>query len=112
MLLADPNVDAVIALFAPPVIADPEDVAAAIDEVTRTAGADKPVLAAVMGASRASGSQGPATFDYPESAAGALARAVQYVRVRDAPVSPPAERRPVDTEVVERIVASALADDG
>ena len=78
--------------------------------MTRTAGADKPVLAAVMGASRASGSQGPATFDYPESAAGALARAVQYVQLRDAPVTPPAERRPVDTEVVERIVASALAD--
>jgi len=110
VLVADPNVDAVIALFAPPVIADPEDVAAAIDEVTRAAGADKPVLSAVMGASRASGEQGPATFDYPESAAGALARAVQYVRVRDAPVSPSAERRPVGTEAVERIVASALAD--
>jgi acetyl coenzyme A synthetase (ADP forming)-like protein len=111
VLVADPNVDAVIALFAPPVVADPGDVAAAIDEATRTAGADKPVLAAVMGAARAASNQGPATFDYPESAAGALARAVQYVRLRDAPVTPPADRRPADTEVVERIVAAALADE-
>ena len=110
VLVADQNVDAVIVLFAPPVIADPEDVAAAIDDVTRTGDADKPVLAVVIGASRASRGPGPATFDYPESAARALARAVQYVRLRDAPVAPPAERRPADTGVVERIVASALAD--
>ena len=36
VLVADPNVDSVIVLFAPPVVADPEDVAAAIDDGTRT----------------------------------------------------------------------------
>ena len=65
VLVADPNVDAVIVLFAPPVIADPEDVAAAIDEVTRTAGADKPVLAVVMGASRASARPGAGDVRLP-----------------------------------------------
>ena len=109
VLIADPNVDSVIVLFAPPVVADPEDVAAAIDDVTRGAGADKPVLAVVMGAPRVRNSHGPAAFDYPESAAGALARAARYVQLRDAPVEPPAGRRPVDMEVVEGIVASALA---
>ena len=112
VLLADPSVDAVIALFAPPVIAHPENVAAAIEDVVRTAGAEAPVLTVVMGATRGRGVRGPASFDYPESAAGALARAVEYVRSRDAAAARPAERRRVDTEVVEQIVDSALAGPG
>jgi acetate---CoA ligase (ADP-forming) len=110
VLIADPNVDAVIALFAPPVVADPNDVAEAIDDVARAAGRDKPVLAAVMGATGGSSGSGPATFEYPESAAGALARAVQYGRSREAPVMAPAARRPIDTAAVERIVAATLTE--
>jgi acyl-CoA synthetase (NDP forming) len=78
--------------------------------VARAAGRDKPVLAAVMGATGGSSGSGPATFEYPESAAGALARAVQYGRSREAPVMPPAARRPVDTAAVERIVAATLTE--
>ena len=47
-LLADPGIDAVIALFVPPVVATAVDVADAIARVAR--GAEKPVLPVVMSA--------------------------------------------------------------
>jgi acetate---CoA ligase (ADP-forming) len=70
-LLADPNVDAVIALFVPPVVEDP----AAVEAVLRRAAADaaKPLLPVVMSADGAP----HGGFDYPESAARALGLAAQ-----------------------------------
>src|SRR5207244_9560883 len=62
-ILADPGIDAVIALFVPPVVATAVDVAKAIARVARDA--DKPILPVVMSADGA-----PAgSFPYPESAA-------------------------------------------
>ncbi|MFL5925937.1 MAG: GNAT family N-acetyltransferase [Gaiellaceae bacterium] len=70
-LLADPNVDAVIALFVPPVVEGP----AAIEAVLQRAGAAaaKPLLAVVMSADGSA----RGGFDYPESAARALGLAAQ-----------------------------------
>jgi acetyl coenzyme A synthetase (ADP forming)-like protein len=70
-LLEDPNVDAVIALFVPPVVEDP----AAVEAVLEQAGADaaKPLLPVVMSADGSA----RGGFDYPESAARALGLAAQ-----------------------------------
>ena len=78
VLLRDPGIDAVIALFVPPVVAGADEVAAAIAHAAEQADApDKPVLAAVISAG---GTPGPllssrvAAFAYPEAAARALGR--------------------------------------
>ena len=79
ILLADPGVDAVIALFVPPVVATAADVAAAISRVAL--GARKPCLSVVMSADGAP----PGAFAYPESAARALglaARRASWLRRR------------------------------
>ncbi len=65
-LLADPGIDAVIALFVPPVVATADDVSAAIARAS--VGSDKPVLPVVMSADGTSGGG----YAYPESAARAL----------------------------------------
>ena len=75
ILLADNRVDAAIVLFVPPVSAGGDDVAAALERALAAAPTDKPVLAALMGADARTPSI--ARFDYPESAARALARAAE-----------------------------------
>src|SRR5207245_1333238 len=79
LLLADPGVDSVIALFVPPVVATAEDVATAIDRACQ--GATKPVLAVVVSADGIPTAlrrpdAAVAAFAYPESAARALGLAV------------------------------------
>jgi acetyl coenzyme A synthetase (ADP forming)-like protein len=75
VLLADNRVDSVIVLFVPPVSAGGAEVAAALEAALEAAPTDKPVLAALMGAD--AGTPRIARFDYPESAARALARAAE-----------------------------------
>jgi len=70
-LLADPSVDAVIALFVPPVVEEPHAVEAVLARVRRESA--KPLLSVVMSAD-GSPHEG---FDYPESAARALGLAAQ-----------------------------------
>jgi acetyl coenzyme A synthetase (ADP forming)-like protein len=105
LVLADPGVDAAIALFVPTVGADEEAIGAAI-----TAGAagvpDKPALCSFI-----SGRGAPATlnvpfFPYPEAAARALGRAAE----RSAWLRRPAGSVPeldVDRRAAEAIVAGA-----
>src|SRR6185369_6158484 len=81
-LLGDPHVDALIALFVPPVVAGAEEVAAAIAETVERATADKPVLVVVISAegmpSALRDEASPvAAFLYPESAARALGLAAE-----------------------------------
>jgi acetyl coenzyme A synthetase (ADP forming)-like protein len=81
LLLGDPAIDAVIALFVPPVMAGADEVAAAIVRAVEEAGAEgKPVLVCVISADGTpaqllSGIVAP--FSYPESAARALGRAAE-----------------------------------
>src|SRR4051794_34313082 len=70
-LLDDPNVDAVIALFVPPVVEGPAAVEAVLERAGAAAG--KPLLPVVMSADGSIGGG----FDYPESAARALGLAAQ-----------------------------------
>jgi acetyl coenzyme A synthetase (ADP forming)-like protein len=102
-LLADPGIDAVIALFVPPVVATAADVAETISRVAR--GADKPVLPVVMSADGAP----PGAFAYPESAARALglaARRAAWLR-RPAGISPDLDR--IDRTAASAIISKALS---
>lgn len=113
-VLADPNVDAVIATFVPPLGIRQEDVAEAIVSVAagRT---DKPVLAVLMG--REGLPQGMAelnaagipAYRFPESAARALGALYRYRQWLERPVGAVAEYE-VDRGAVAAILASARAE--
>ncbi|MGN6378980.1 MAG: acetate--CoA ligase family protein, partial [Gaiellales bacterium] len=77
ILLQDPGVDAVIVLFAPPVVATGAEVAEAVaDAVGGLSEHGKPVLGVIIGERTSRPPAGFARFSYPESAARALGRAV------------------------------------
>ena len=82
-LLADPGIDAVIALFVPAASVAAEGVGTAISMAVAEADQpDKPVLASILAAAGPpatlrSAAHVPA-FSYPEAAAAALGRAVEY----------------------------------
>ena len=111
IVLADPDVDALIVLFVPTVGVVEEDVGAAISRAAADAGG-KPVLCTFLSAKGAPASLRSAAavpaFAYPESAARALSRAAErgeWLR-RPAGVAPEVA---VDRDAGERIVSEALA---
>jgi acyl-CoA synthetase (NDP forming) len=71
LILADPNIDAVIALFVPPVVEDPRAVEELLARYAKAS--PKPLLSVVMSADGSS----RGGFEYPESAARALGLAAQ-----------------------------------
>jgi acyl-CoA synthetase (NDP forming) len=84
-VLADPNIDALIVIFVPPVVAGAEEVAAAIREAVAAFPREKPVVAVVvsaegMPASLRDNASPVVTLPYPESAARALALALERTR--------------------------------
>jgi acyl-CoA synthetase (NDP forming) len=111
-VLADPDVDAVVAIFVPPVVAGAEEVAAAIRHAAETAGSDKPVLAVVVSAEgvpevlREPGCPVVA-LPYPESAARALALAVRRARWLAHPDSAGTVPGGIDAAAARRAVESA-----
>jgi acetyl coenzyme A synthetase (ADP forming)-like protein len=112
-LLRDPGVDAVIALFVPPVVAGAEEVAAAIRAAAESTQAEKPLLAVVVSAKGTPSAlrdvDSPvAAFSYPESAARALGLAAERAEWLRRPVGtiPAVE---VDSAAARRVVDAALA---
>jgi acetyl coenzyme A synthetase (ADP forming)-like protein len=105
----DPRVDAVIALFVPPVVADAESVAAAIARGASAAG--KPVLASVVaegGIPRGLIDAGVAAFPYPESAAHALGLAARRAEWLRRPLGTPLEPDGIDRAAARAVVQEAL----
>ncbi|HEU4449031.1 MAG TPA: GNAT family N-acetyltransferase [Gaiellaceae bacterium] len=100
-IVADPGVDAVLVLFVPAASTRSEDVLAAIEAVD-THG--KPVVPVVVAAERP-----PGTYPYPESAARALARAVERSAWLRRPAGSVPPRPEVDAAAAAEIVGSALA---
>jgi len=113
-LLSDPNVDALVVLFVPPVVATADDVAAAIVRALAPARTAKPVVAVVVSAAGAPavllGADAPvASLPYPESAARALAlawRRTQWLRQEQGEVREPAG---IDVERARRALAAGRA---
>ena len=107
-ILRDDSVDSVITIFIPPLVTEPNAVAAAI------AGAvdgthDKPVLGVFMRAEGAPAALAPIpSYAFPESAALALARVTAYGQWRSKPIVPAPALERFDADAIRRIVQTAL----
>jgi acetyl coenzyme A synthetase (ADP forming)-like protein len=119
ILLAGDEVDALIAIFTPPLVTRADEVAVAVARATndaRRAGHAKPVLAAFLGAPEAHAVLSKADppvpcFTYPESAARALAHAASYGQWRSRPEGTEPELTGIDPNEARRLVASASASE-
>jgi acetyl coenzyme A synthetase (ADP forming)-like protein len=105
ILLADHRLDAVIVLFVPPVSAGSDEVAAALERALAGSPTEKPVLAALMGAGAATPRL--ARFDYPESAARALARAAERAEWLRRPLGAVPELADIDVRRARELVEAA-----
>jgi acetate---CoA ligase (ADP-forming) len=114
-IVADPNIDALIAIFVPPVVAGANDVGAAMRRAVEQADAGKPVIAAVVSAEGippvlCEPDSPVVPLPYPESAARALALAASHAEWLARPEGTPIEPDGIDAERARRIVAAALAE--
>jgi acyl-CoA synthetase (NDP forming) len=113
-VLADPNLDALIVIFVPPVVAGADEVAAAIRRAVDPTERDKPVIAVVISAegtpSVLSEPGSPVVaLPYPESVARALAFACERCDwLEHAPGTTP--ELDVDISAARRVIDSALAE--
>jgi acetyl coenzyme A synthetase (ADP forming)-like protein len=88
LLLGDPAVDSLLTIFIPPLVTNSADVARAIADSAR--GSVKPVLATFFAAAGVPDLLSPVPcYVFPESAARALAHAVNYAAWRRQPVEAP-----------------------
>ena len=113
-VLADPNVDALVVIFVPPVVASADDVASAIRKAVETSGERKPVVAVVVSAdglppALSEPDSAVVGLAYPESAARALALAAERADwLRRSAGEPDDERPEVDRARAVEIVETAL----
>ncbi|HUT77004.1 MAG TPA: acetate--CoA ligase family protein [Polyangia bacterium] len=91
-ILADPGVDGLLVIFAPPIMSDADAVGRTIAAACREAGGGKPVVACFMTRSSSLGEgrrwlreAGIPTYLFPEAAAKALAALVDHGRARSRP---------------------------
>jgi acetyl coenzyme A synthetase (ADP forming)-like protein len=117
----DPNVDAVVAIYVPPLVTHPEAIADAIARGAAAVPADRPVATVFLSsrgtpAALAGGPRGRIpSYSFPENAAAALAAAVRYGRWRARPVTPPFRLAEDAEQAIRRRVrelAAALPADG
>jgi acetyl coenzyme A synthetase (ADP forming)-like protein len=115
-VLADPDIDAVLAIFVPPLVTDAQDVARAIVNAAAEAG-DKPVAACFLTRTAApdllragdSGRTVPA-YPLPEPAAVALGRAAAHAEWRRRPVGVLPDLPGVDVDAGRAVIDRALGD--
>jgi acetyl coenzyme A synthetase (ADP forming)-like protein len=111
-VLRDEQVDSVLVIFIPPLVTEPDAVAAAIAE---SAGheAEKPVLAIFMRSDGAPAALAPIPcFAFPESAAIALAWATTYGAWRQKPADTIPVFEDLDRERARHVVETVLARGG
>ncbi|GAA4147325.1 GNAT family N-acetyltransferase [Actinomadura keratinilytica] len=107
-VLADPGVDAVVAVYTPPFGSGPEASKAAIAAAARDA--DKPVLACVLGEDSLidDGHVQVPAYAYPEQAVTALRHAVDHAEWRARPASPAAEPAGIRAERARALIEEEL----
>lgn len=117
LVLTDPGVDAVLAIYVPPIVTTPLQVATAIvkgaeagcAELAARGETPKPVLTCFMGAHgvpeglRSLQKHHIPSYPFPESAAIALARTVRYARWRESP-----EGREIHFDDMDLVSARAI----
>ncbi len=114
IVAADPNTDALIVIFTPPLVTRAEDVTRAIVEALGRIGRDKPILTVFLSANaspeelRSPDVRIP-SYAFPETAAIALARAARYREWRERPESLPPEFEDIRRDEAAAIVATALS---
>lgn len=117
VVAGDPHVDALIVIFIPPMALRPEQVAGEILKAARELEGRIPILSTFM-ASHGSpeilsdGENRIPSYPFPEAAARALARAVQYGEWLAAPEGNTPDFPDVRREAAAAIVAHALRDSG
>jgi acetyl coenzyme A synthetase (ADP forming)-like protein len=113
---ADPNIDALIVVYIPPLVTEPAEIAQAIATGAGTVPASKPVLTVFMTVQGvpAALNTGPRralpTYTFPENAALALSAAVRYGRWRTRPRGTPLRLSPFAHSAVRAVVDRVLAD--
>jgi acetyl coenzyme A synthetase (ADP forming)-like protein len=111
VVASDPNIDALIVCFTPPLVTQAEDVGRAIIQAIENAKIDKPILAVFLSADPAPHIVRNAripSYRFPETAAIALARAARYGRWRERPEPKLARFSDLRRDEAASIVASAL----
>ncbi|MGZ4441193.1 MAG: GNAT family N-acetyltransferase, partial [Gaiellaceae bacterium] len=112
LILADPGIDSLIALFVPPVAVTADDVGAAIAAAAATAPPEKTVLASIIAAGGAPATLGAVpSFAYPESAARALGRVCQRADWLRASSGTVPALNGIDQAAATEIIERALGDD-
>lgn len=112
LLLADPNVDAVVVIYIPVLPDHAADVANAIREGAAGAN-DKTVVATFMGANITAPPLGKVpSFPFPERAVAALARAVAYAEWRTRPDIPETKFDDFDVDKLRAIIDRRVAAGG
>jgi acetyl coenzyme A synthetase (ADP forming)-like protein len=117
-VLADPDVDAVIVIFVPPLVTESDDVARAIVSAATTAGS-KPIVACFLTQANApeilqardDERRTIPTFTFPEAAAVALGHAVRHEEWRRRPEGKVPDLHGIDRARAHEIVEAALAED-
>ncbi len=108
-VLRDDRVDSVLVIFIPPLVTHAEDVARAVKAAAATA-PDKPVIGIFMSAEGATELLAPIPrFEFPESAAVALARASTYGAWLRTPVDVPPECADMDKATARHVVELAVS---
>jgi acetyl coenzyme A synthetase (ADP forming)-like protein len=113
IVAADPNIDALIVIFTPPLVTRAEEVAHEIVAAAGRIDNCKPIMTVFISANdppeelRASGVHIP-SYAFPETAAIALARAARYQEWRERPVSSPPRFDDIKRDEAAAIVAGAL----
>lgn len=112
---ADPGVDALVAIFIPPLTTQPAEVAAAIHRATGALGGSKPVLAVFMSPDAAPPALSDAVmtvpnFPFPEDAALALSRAVDHAEWRRRPHTPPLRPAGIDALAAAAVLAATTPE--
>ena len=112
---ADPQVDAVIVIYIPPLVTSPEEIAQAIAQGAGSVPAHKPVLTVFISSRGAPPvlSTGPRgklpSYSFPENAAQALAAAVRYRRWRERPLGTPFTLSPFAHSAIRAVIDRVLA---
>jgi acetyl coenzyme A synthetase (ADP forming)-like protein len=118
-LAGDPSVDAIVAIFIPPLVTQAPDVAEAVraaSQATRDAG--KPLLAVWMAqddaalATLAGGVGGVPAYGTPEEAVRALAHAAGYAAWQRAAAEAPERPDGIDPDAAAATIAEVLAEGG
>jgi acyl-CoA synthetase (NDP forming) len=106
LLLADESVDSLVTIFIPPLVTNPNAVAAAI--VRGASGSRKPVLATFMSAHGAPPElQAIPSYMFPEAAATALARVVAHGEWRARPRGTVPAMAGLDAEAARKVIEGA-----